>query len=96
MDAASLQMATTFSTTADMDAAGGGGAGGTILLDVGGVVTPVTASVRGGNGGHIKHLYNAHGPGGGGGGGVVVMTENFPIVNRILEGGLPGTHTTPE
>ncbi len=81
--------------TADMDAAGGGGAGGTVLLDVGGVVTPVTVSVHGGNGGHVKHLYNAHGPGGGGGGGIIIMTENFPIVNRDLSGGLPGTHITP-
>lgn len=81
--------------TADMDAAGGGGAGGTVLLDVGAVVTPVNVSVRGGNGGHVKHLYNAHGPGGGGGGGVVILTERFPTINMDLSGGLPGTHLNP-
>ena len=83
------------SDTADMDAAGGGGAGGTVVLDVGAVVSPVNISVRGGNGGHVKHLYNAHGPGGGGGGGVVIMTENLPSVNMDLSGGLPGTHLNP-
>ncbi len=83
------------SDTANMDAAGGAGAGGTVILDVGAVVTPVTVAVHGGNGGSVKHLYNAHGPGGGGGGGLVVMTEPFPNVTIDVLGGVPGTHTTP-
>lgn len=78
---------------ADMDAAGGGGAGGTILLDVGVVTTPLNIHARGGNGGSIKHLYNGHGPGGGGGGGIVVATQPLSNITTDVRGGTAGTHT---
>lgn len=78
--------------TADMDAAGGGGAGGTIILDVGDMATAARISARGGNGGHVKHLYNAHGPGGGGGGGILITRTPFPSLVVDLGGGVPGSH----
>lgn len=80
--------------TADMDAAGGGGAGGTIILDVGDVATTINISARGGNGGHVKHLYNAHGPGGGGGGGMLITRMPFDKLTVNLSGGTPGIHLT--
>lgn len=78
---------------ADMDAAGGGGAGGTVLLDVGVVTSPLSIHARGGNGGNVKHLYNGHGPGGGGGGGIVVTTQPLTNITIDVRGGTAGTHT---
>jgi len=75
-----------------MDGAGGGGAGGTVVLDVDVVSSPINIRVRGGNGGNIKHLYNAHGPGGGGSGGVVVLKTALNNVNIDVSGGVSGTH----
>lgn len=78
---------------ANMDAAGGGGAGGTVVLDVTNVASPLQVFLRGGDGGSIEHLYNAHGPGGGGGGGILVTSRPLSNINVDLRGGSAGLHT---
>ena len=66
------------------DGAGGGGAGGSIVLKVDSfdVVAgcPLTVSASGGNGGDVNHSA-AHGGGGGGGQGVVYYSIAQPTVN---------------
>jgi len=78
------------------DGAGGGGAGGTVLLDIGVTRGNATVDVRGGNGGNVGARYQPNGPGGGGGGGAIVMTAPVPGVTARLDGGSPGVHLSPE
>ena len=52
------------------EGAGGGGAGGTLVLRVDDIVSTVIFSVRGGKGGDTQNIlfpFNCHGPGGGAG-----------------------------
>ncbi len=78
------------------DGAGGGGAGGTVLLDIGATRGTATVDVRGGNGGNVGARYQPNGPGGGGGGGAIVMTSQVAGINARLDGGSPGVHLSPE
>ena len=76
------------------DGAGGGGAGGTIFLDISNYgTTPINIEVRGGNGGNSSRWDTyCMGPGGGGGGGVLLMTSSSTPSNISLNtsGGLNG------
>lgn len=67
------------------DGSGGGGAGGTVLLEVNAYMGSFTVDVSGTNGGSVDNVgpSNCNGPGGGGGGGVL----------WINQGSLPGTIT---
>ncbi len=78
------------------DGAGGGGAGGTVLLDIGATRGTATIDVRGGNGGHVGARYQPNGPGGGGGGGAIIMTSSVAGITARLDGGVPGVHLSPE
>lgn len=78
------------------DGAGGGGAGGSVLLDVPTVSGALSVDVSGGNGGLVGARYQPNGPGGGGGGGAVILTNVIPTLNAILDGGVPGYHTSVE
>lgn len=78
------------------DGAGGGGAGGTVLLDVGATRGSATIDVRGGNGGHVGARYQPNGPGGGGGGGAIITTTPISGILPRIEGGSPGIHLSPE
>ncbi|HLG04401.1 MAG TPA: hypothetical protein VI731_12455, partial [Bacteroidia bacterium] len=81
------------------DAAGGGGAGGTIVLNaVGGVANTLTLNTNGGNGGNqvmtrgiffIGAINEAEGPGGGGGGGYIAVSSGAPTRNS--NAGVNGT-----
>ena len=79
-------------STYGMDGVGGGGAGGTIILDVENIASNVSVEVNGGNGGDIHHQFNAHGPGGGGGGGVIVLKQPSPRVTTSTLPGVAGIH----
>ncbi|MBK9246588.1 MAG: PKD domain-containing protein [Ignavibacteria bacterium] len=74
------------------DGQGGGGAGGSILLDLGQITSPITISAKGGFGGSIQRPWDIHAPGGGGGGGIISV--NNPVhLNSItsnIVGGAPG------
>ncbi len=78
------------------DGAGGGGAGGSVLLDVLIANGPLLVDVRGGNGGVIGARYQANGPGGGGGGGAIIATNVAPSITGIIDGGVPGVHISSE
>ncbi|MDX2245151.1 MAG: T9SS type A sorting domain-containing protein [Bacteroidia bacterium] len=74
------------------DGAGGGGAGGSVLLDVETFTNPgnLTIDVSGGDGASIS-TRDQHGPGGGGAGGYVNSTSTLPGTITIhREGGDPG------
>ncbi|MDX2284283.1 MAG: T9SS type A sorting domain-containing protein [Bacteroidia bacterium] len=74
------------------DGAGGGGAGGAVLLDIQSYTNPqnLTIDVSGGDGGTVTTA-DQHGPGGGGAGGYVNTTGTLPgTVNVIKAGGLAG------
>jgi gliding motility-associated-like protein len=80
------------------DAAGGAGAGGTILLQTTGTVSGVTINVNGGTGGNqvfggVQIPGEAEGPGGGGGGGYIAITSGTPT--RNANGGTSGTTNSP-
>jgi len=83
------------------DGAGGGGAGGTVVIETDTILGSLTIDVQGGNGGDVGFspeqgtVYVAHGPGGGGGGGVVVLNKPHAGVVPQLGGGNPGTHIEP-
>ncbi|MBU3740992.1 MAG: hypothetical protein FGM24_01780 [Candidatus Kapabacteria bacterium] len=83
------------------DGAGGGGAGGTIVIESDTILGSVTADVQGGKGGDVGYspeqgtVYVAHGPGGGGGGGVVILNRPHSGITPVLLGGQPGTHIEP-
>lgn len=79
--------------SAGQDGAGGGGAGGTVYVDIQDPanLSNLTVDVRGGDGGW-SNFDAAHGPGGGGGGGVVVSTNSaVTIAPGGLDGGLAGS-----
>ncbi|MBC8124947.1 MAG: hypothetical protein H7X70_04365 [Candidatus Kapabacteria bacterium] len=78
------------------DGAGGGGAGGSVLLDAVTANGLLTVDVRGGNGGVVGARYQPNGPGGGGGGGAIIATNVMPSVTGIINGGVPGTHISSE
>jgi hypothetical protein len=78
------------------DGAGGGGAGGTILLDVRATTGVFPCDVRGGNGGNVMALYDAQGPGAGGGGGVVAAVGALPQgASPVLTAGRAGMIPSP-
>ncbi|MGE0636446.1 MAG: gliding motility-associated C-terminal domain-containing protein [Bacteroidia bacterium] len=78
------------------DAAGGGGAGGTVLLDVQNFTNAITVRAIGGEGGSIDHPNpDCWGPGGGGSGGVAWFSNPPPgNVTSIVSGGLSGLRIT--
>ena len=78
------------------DGAGGGGAGGTVLLDIRTTRGTATVDVRGGNGGHVGARYQPNGPGGGGGGGAIILAQPVNGLTARLDGGVPGIHLSPE
>jgi hypothetical protein len=79
--------------TLAQDGAGGGGAGGTILLDIGTLTFGLNLSVKGGDGGETELLGGAGcmGPGGGGGGGAILTDLVHPQLFIYNNGGAPGT-----
>jgi gliding motility-associated-like protein len=67
------------------DGAGGGGAGGTILLDVGNYSSPVIVHAKGGDGGDQNTTYGScFGPGGGGGVGLAWFSQASLPANVTL------------
>lgn len=80
------------SKDAPFDGVGGGGAGGTVIIDCERIVNSLTIDVRGGSGGSTTE--HRDGPGGGGGGGLVCLTTLLPLNNYIMlvEGGGSGTN----
>lgn len=77
------------------DGAGGGGAGGTVLLDITTYSDVLNVDVNGGDGGSVSNVgpFNCNGPGGGGSGGVLwVQQSTLPAnINLNNSGGLNGT-----
>lgn len=77
------------------DGAGGGGAGGTILLDVANYTGTVNISASGTDGGSVygSGSSNCNGPGGGGGGGVLWVNQATVPANIVFSatGGVSGT-----
>jgi gliding motility-associated-like protein len=74
------------------DGQGGGGAGGTILLQLGAVSGTLNCELRGGRGGSNPYTpqFQIHGPGGGGSGGKLLLTQAVPNVVPFLQGGING------
>jgi hypothetical protein len=82
-------------TIAVGDGCGGGGAGGSILLDVsGGYTNAVTIQAKGGTGGSQNNS-TCHGAGGGGGGGVIWFSQSSAPANvtTSVTGGANGLQT---
>lgn len=82
------------SSTVNPDGCGGGGAGGSILLDVAIMENGVTLDVSGGNGGSRSVSLTSSGPGGGGSGGTIVLTGDttqFAQLTTVMQGGMAGT-----
>ncbi|MDC0711385.1 hemagglutinin [Stigmatella sp. ncwal1] len=78
------------------DGAGGGGAGGAIVLRaVNGLVCDVVEA-RGGNGGDVRDTTVALGPGGGGGGGVVFLQGSSVPCLSSVSGGIAGRSTASQ
>lgn len=80
------------------DGAGGGGAGGSILLDVQNYVNPanLTLDVSGGDGASLLTAAG-HGPGGGGGGGFIHTNAQLPAgITTDVSGGQPGIFTSSD
>jgi gliding motility-associated-like protein len=72
------------------DGMGGGGAGGTVLMEVGVYLDSVTISAKGAAGSSVQNSPTSLqrvGPGGGGSGGVVWFRGNTPSLARINENG---------
>ena len=84
-------------STIHNDGAGGGGAGGTVLISAGSGLSNVTVLANGGDGGINDGAYGsthyAHGPGGGGGGGVVYANGALNAASSA-HGGPAGTTIT--
>lgn len=80
------------------DGAGGGGAGGAVLLNVGAYTGALTVNAIGTTGGSVNGSgsSNCNGPGGGGSGGVLWVNQNTVPANITfnLNGGLSGTTLT--
>ena len=77
------------------DGAGGAGAGGTIVVEVETVDSPLRILAKGGAGGSTLFSNGCVGPGGGGAGGVVWLSDaslpsQFQVID--LSGGEPGLH----
>ncbi|MBC7774539.1 MAG: hypothetical protein H7246_03805, partial [Phycisphaerae bacterium] len=74
------------------DGQGGGGAGGTVVLQVGPITGTLNCELKGGSGGSNPYTpqNQVHGPGGGGGGGKLLLTQNTPNVVSALQGGSNG------
>lgn len=82
------------------EGAGGGGGGGVVVLDVQTVLSPLTISADGGDGGSISNNLiptGCQGPGGGGGGGVLWCSgAALPAnVTFTANGGQPGLMLQP-
>jgi len=82
------------------DAAGGAGAGGTIIIQTTGTVNGVSLNANGGKGGDqimttgpFGVIQEAEGPGGGGGGGYISISAGSPTMNVL--GGANGITTSP-
>ena len=76
------------------DAAGGAGAGGTIVINATGSISGISINANGGTGGNqiIRNVFEpveAEGTGGGGGGGYIAITNGAPA--RTANGGANGT-----
>jgi len=85
-----------FGQVTGKDAAGGAGAGGTILIKTTGIVAGISINANGGEGGDqvmkvgaFASIGEAEGPGGGGGGGYIAVTSGTPT--RNANGGINGT-----
>lgn len=80
------------------DGAGGGGAGGTVLIDANTYTGPLSVDISGGNGGDVGNggPSNCNGPGGGGGGGVLWVSQaNLPgNITLTDNGGISGVTVT--
>ncbi|NBC40581.1 OmpA family protein [Corallococcus exiguus] len=79
------------------DAAGGGGAGGTISLRFTGALACTgtgALSAKGGNGGNSTFVASPHGTGGGGGGGNIHMQASGYSCPASVAGGAAGTQPT--
>lgn len=73
------------------DGQSGGGAGGSVMLDIG-FISQAFVNARGGGGGNVISQ-NMHGPGGGGGGGVIATaSSSFP--SNVLPDLSPGAYGT--
>ena len=79
------------------DGAGGGGSGGTVLLDVVSYSGSLNIAAAGANGGDVSNIgpSNCNGPGGGGSGGLLWIAQPTTPTNLILNntGGNNGTTT---
>ena len=85
-------------TGVGIDAAGGAGGGGTVILNATGKITGITVKANGGNGGNQIYLYTGNpyeseGPGGGGGGGYIAISNGN--ISRTASGGKNGTTSSP-
>ena len=78
------------------DGTGGGGAGGSIMVEADRIVGNLTVNVRGGNGGNVGARYQPNGPGGGGGGGIVLIPKPHSNITVLAAGGRPGVHVSFE
>ncbi|HXB41703.1 MAG TPA: gliding motility-associated C-terminal domain-containing protein [Bacteroidia bacterium] len=78
---------------AGIDGQGGGGAGGSVLIDAC-TITSLNVSVKGGKGG-VDNFggSDCHGKGGGGGGGIIWVSSSLTGITANLAGGLPGVFT---
>jgi hypothetical protein len=77
------------------DGSSGGGAGGTIIMDVTNYIGTTNVFADGGSGGNIDNLgtgspNRSMGPGGGGSGGVLYFTGTAPGGINFVNGGIPG------
>lgn len=75
------------------DGAGGGGAGGTIIMDVNNYDGNVKIKATGGTGGTSDDAVNlniCYGGGGGGGGGAIYFTGDLPSIAMTVDSGLAG------
>lgn len=76
------------------DGTGAGGAGGTILMDIGTYLDSATITATGGDGSLVLNFFaptQRVGPGGGGAGGVIWFNGNIPTLARTsLTGGING------
>lgn len=81
---------------AEGDGASGGGAGGTIILNVNDYTGPVTIEANGGSGGTESDQGTAnrcYGGGGGGSGGAIYFSGTAPAVTYAIDGGAHGPET---
>ncbi|HKL39821.1 MAG TPA: hypothetical protein VJ894_04035, partial [Cryomorphaceae bacterium] len=89
-------------SVAGNDGAGGGGAGGSILLDVENYTGILTLTANGGQGGDVNNNFSqdgqCHGNGGGGSGGLIGVTNIvFPAgIIPLIQGGAAGQQVNME